>query len=60
MADLPTITKPTTSREILAQTGKITTVSFGMNTSNVSPLENSPPIPAVISINATDIMPKHE
>tara|TARA_B100000282_G_scaffold181578_1_gene131892 strand:+ start:1429 stop:1860 length:432 start_codon:yes stop_codon:yes gene_type:complete len=42
---------------ILAHIGNNITVSFGMNKRRVSPREYSPPIPAVVSIKATDIIP---
>ena len=57
MADLLRITIPSNISTILAHSGKIITVSFGTNRSRVSPLENSPPIPAVVSINPTAAIP---
>ena len=57
MVDFPTIAIPITSRAMLAHIGNSITVSFGMNNSSVSPREYSPPMPAVVSISATEIMP---
>ena len=60
MVDFPTIDSPINSMAMLAHIGNSITVSFGMNSSNVSPREYSPPIPAVVSINATEIIPALE
>ena len=45
---------------MLAHIGNSITVSFGMNRRRVSPREYSPPIPAVVSIKATEIIPTLE
>jgi len=57
MADFPSIVTPRIINIILAQTGNRSTVSFGMKYRRVSFREYSPPIPAVVSINATEIRP---
>tara|TARA_B100000035_G_C21032196_1_gene569057 strand:- start:1670 stop:2170 length:501 start_codon:yes stop_codon:yes gene_type:complete len=60
MADLEIIIIPRTAIIILAHKGNKNTVSFGTKKSNVSPLEYSPPIPAVASIKPTDNKPRLE
>ena len=59
-ADLAKIAKPNARIVMLAHIGNSMTVSFGMNNSRVSPREYSPPIPAVVSISATEIIPALE
>jgi hypothetical protein len=57
MADLLRIAIPSIIKTILAHNGNIITVSFGTKSRRVSPLENSPPIPAVVNISPTDAIP---
>ena len=56
-ADFPKITTARRIKITLAHVGKIITVSFGTKKRRVSPLENSPPIPAVTSISPTAVIP---